>query len=196
MAALFFGGLLPVLAFTLIEEYYGPLWGTIAGMIFGAGEIIYEKIRFNKVSTVTWIGNAMILGLGAVSIVSQDGIWFKLQPALFEGFFAIFLWGSWIMGKPFLLLMAEKQNPEISEIVKPFLKAVTLRLGFFFALQAALATWAAFKWSTAEWAWLKGAGLIVSFLIYMVFEMLWARRSMRKKKGPLFSSPSSSEPEK
>ena len=78
-----FGGLLPVLAFTLIEEYHGPVWGTVAGMIFGLGEIIYEKVRFKKVSTITWIGNAMILGLGGLSIISQDGIWFKLQPALF-----------------------------------------------------------------------------------------------------------------
>ena len=69
--SLIFGGLLPVLAFTLIEEYHGPVWGTVAGMIFGLGEIIYEKVRFKKVSTITWIGNAMILGLGGLSILPQ-----------------------------------------------------------------------------------------------------------------------------
>ncbi|MFN7729461.1 MAG: hypothetical protein ACK5P7_09930 [Bdellovibrio sp.] len=42
MKMLFFGGLLPVIAFTLIEHFKGPVWGTIAGLIFGAGEVIYE----------------------------------------------------------------------------------------------------------------------------------------------------------
>lgn len=194
LGSLFFGGLMPVLAFTFIEESYGPLWGTVAGMIFGAGEILYEKIKHNKVAAITWIGNAMILALGGISIISQDGIWFKLQPALFEGFFAIFLWGSWLLKKPFILMMAEKQNPSMPEIVKPFLSAVTLRLGFFFAIHAALATWAALYWTTAQWAWLKGAGLIVSFVIYLLIEMLWARKQVAKKKEPPTSgSPSNRE---
>ena len=42
--ALIFGGLLPVIAFTVIEDQYGPLWGTVAGMTFGIGEIIFEKV--------------------------------------------------------------------------------------------------------------------------------------------------------
>jgi intracellular septation protein len=184
MMSLFFGGLLPVIAFALIEEYYGPVWGTVAGMIFGAGEIIFEKIRYKKVSAVTWIGNTMILILGAISVISQEGIWFKLQPALFEGFFAVFLWVSWFSKKPFLLLMAEKQNPHLPDVAKPFLSAVTFRLGIFFALQAALASYAAFYWTTAQWAWLKGAGLIISFLIYLALEVLWKRRSFQKRRGP------------
>lgn len=188
--ALFFGGLLPVIAFSVIEEFYGPVWGTFAGMTFGIGEIIYEKIKFNKVSAVTWIGNALILGLGAVSIISQDGIWFKLQPALFEAFFASFLWGSLIMKKPFLLLMAEKQNPNVLDTARPMLKGMTLRLGFFFAIHAVIATWAAFEWTTAQWAFLKGAGLIISFLVYLGFEIVWARRAVKKTKGPPPAVPS------
>ena len=108
--SLFFGGLLPVIAFTVIEDQYGPVYGTIAGMIFGFGEIIYEKWRYNQVSKMTWIGNALILFLGGISIISQDGIWFKLQPALFEAGFAIILWGSLVMGKSLLAAMAEKQG--------------------------------------------------------------------------------------
>jgi len=173
--SLIFGGLLPVLAFTLIEEYHGPVWGTVAGMIFGLGEIIYEKVRFKKVSTITWIGNAMILGLGGLSIISQDGIWFKLQPALFELGFAIVLIGSWAMKKPFLALMAEKQNPNIPDFAKQAMSGITLRVGLFFVFQAALATWAAFYWSTSAWAFLKGFGVIIMFVIYFVFEILWIR---------------------
>ena len=37
LRALLLGGLLPVIAFTVIEEVYGTLWGLIAGMVFGVG---------------------------------------------------------------------------------------------------------------------------------------------------------------
>ncbi len=178
----FFGGLLPVIAFTLIEDNYGPVWGTVAGMVFGVGEIIFEKWRYQKVSTITWIGNLMILGLGAISIVSQDGIWFKLQPALFEAFFTALLWGSLIMKKPLLIAMAEKQGTQIPEHAKPLMKGMTFRLGLFFAIHAVVATWAAFSWTTAQWAWLKGVGLAVTFAIYLGMELLVVRMQAGRRK--------------
>ncbi len=170
------------MAFTVIEDQYGPLWGTVAGMIFGAGEIIFEKIRYKKISQITWIGNLMILGLGSISIISQDGLWFKMQPALFEAFFALFLWASLIGKKSFLLMMAEKQGKQIPAAAQPFLNSLTLRLGFFFALHAALAVWAALEWTTAHWALLKGVGLTVSFVIYLGLEILWFRFQIKRQK--------------
>jgi intracellular septation protein len=178
----FFGGLLPVIAFTLIEDNYGPVWGTIAGMVFGFGEIIFEKWRYQKVSTITWIGNLMILALGGISIISQDGIWFKLQPALFEAFFTALLWGSLVMKKPLLIAMAEKQGTQIPDAAKPLMKGMTFRLGLFFAIHAAVATWAAFDWTTAQWAWLKGVGLAVTFAIYLGMELLVIRLQARSRK--------------
>jgi intracellular septation protein len=180
----FFGGVLPIVAFTVIEDQYGPLWGTVAGMIFGIGEIVYEKIRFGSVNRITWIGNLMILGLGGISIVSQDGVWFKMQPALFEAFFALLLWGSLITKKSFLVMMAEKQGKPIPDVIKPLMNALTLRLGFFFAVHAAVATWAALYWTTAQWALLKGAGLAITFVLYLGFEVLWLRFQIKRKNGP------------
>lgn len=179
--ALFFGGLLPVIAFTLIEEKYGTIAGLIAGMVFGAGEIIYEIIKYKKVSTITWIGNGMLLGLGAISLVSSEGIWFKLQPAILEFGFFIFLLGSWIMKKPFMQMMIEKQNPTAPEFLKQRMSGMTFRLSFFFLAHAVLATWAAFKWSSEAWALLKGVGLTVSMIVYMVGEVVWARLVLAKQ---------------
>ncbi|MGZ5279044.1 MAG: inner membrane-spanning protein YciB [Pseudobdellovibrionaceae bacterium] len=181
LLSLFFGGILPILAFTLIEESYGPVWGTAAGMTFGIGEIIFEKIRYGKVSNMTWIANLMILTLGGISIISQDGIWFKLQPALFEGFFTVLLWGSLMMKKPLLIAMAEKQGTQIPDAAKPLMKGMTFRLGLFFAIHTAVATWAAFEWTTAQWAWLKGAGLMVTFGIYLGLEFLMIRMQVKNR---------------
>lgn len=178
--ALLFGGLLPVILFTVIEEKYGTVAGLIAGMIFGVGEIIYELIRYRKVQIITWIGNGMLLGLGAVSLFTVDGIWFKMQPAILEFLFFVILAGSWLIKKPFLKMMMEKQNPNLPEPVKENLSGLTLRLSFFFLLHAVLATYAAFYWSTEAWAILKGVGLTVSMIVYMVIETLLLRRKILK----------------
>lgn len=160
-------------------------------MIFGGGEIIFEKVRYKKVSGITWAANILILGLGGISILADDGIWFKLQPAIFEAFFALFFWGSVILKKPLLLAMAEKQGQLIPDFLKSFITGLTVRMGVFFALHAALATWAAFEWTTAQWALLKGAGVTVSFLLYMGVEFLWMRSIALKHRGPPPGGPTS-----
>ncbi|UOF01480.1 inner membrane-spanning protein YciB [Bdellovibrio reynosensis] len=181
-ASLFFAGLLPVIAFTVIEEYYGIMAGLIAGMIFGAGEIIYELIKYRKVQKLTWFGNGMLLGLGAVSLISSEGIWFKLQPAIMEGIFAVILWGSVVIGKPLLSTLAEMQGAQLPDFIKARMKGMTIRSGFFFAIHTGLAIWAAFKWSSRDWALLKGVGLTVSFILYLVIEGILIRRAVLKLK--------------
>lgn len=178
---LFFGGLLPVIAFTLIEEKYGTWWGLVAGMVFGGGEIVWELVRYRKVSTLTWSGNALLLGLGFISIWTDDGLWFKLQPAIFEFVFVLLLWGSLLIHKPLLTILAQAQGQQLPDFVVKHFPGLTFRLGIFFAIHCGLATWAAFSWSSEAWALLKGLGLTISFIVYMVFEILILRRSISNR---------------
>ena len=179
--ALFFGGLLPVIAFTVIEEKYGTLAGLIAGMVFGSGEIIYELFRYKKVNTITWVGNSLLLGLGGISLISSDGYWFKLQPALLEFGFFIFLLSSWILKKPFMRMMLEKQNPTAPQFLKDRMSGMTWRLSLFFLIHALVATWAALKWSTENWALLKGLGITITMILYMGAEVLWMRLQLKNQ---------------
>lgn len=177
----FFGGLLPVIAFTVIEETHGVMAGLIAGMIFGVGEIGFELYKYRKIQKITLIGNGLLLGLGAISLISSEGIWFKLQPAIMEALFALVLWGSVLLKKSLLVYLAEQQGQAFPDILKSKMSGLTFRMGLFFALHAALATWAAFAWSTSNWALLKGVGLTVSFVVYLVIEGYFLRRSVIKK---------------
>ena len=176
---LFFGGILPVVAFTVIEDKYGIIAGLIAGMIFGVGEILWELYSEKKVSGITLASNAMILALGGVSLFTQEGIWFKMQPA-------IVLVISWLIKKPILLKLIEAQQKKqqdqamnIPDVLKNGLSGMTLRTGVFFAVHATLAVHAALYWSNESWALLKGVGLTISFILYMFGEMLFIR--LKKK---------------
>jgi intracellular septation protein len=177
----FFAGLLPVIAFTVIEETYGTVAGLIAGLIFGCGEIIYEWFRYRKISKITWFGNGLLIGLGLISLISSEGIWFKLQPAIMEAAFSLALWGSLLTKKSLLQWMMEMQGQNPPPLILPRLKGLCFRLGGFFMGHALLATWAAFAWSSQNWALLKGLGLTISFVVYLVLEGLWIRRSIKKQ---------------
>lgn len=179
-ASLFFGGLLPLIAFTVIEEYYGPRAGLMAGLSFGLGEVIYEKWKFKKVSKITWFGNILLFVFGLISLWTEDGVWFKLQPAILEGSFTLMLWGSLILKKNLLATLIKAQGGEVPPALNDRLTGLAFRCGFFFALHAGMATWAAFYWSTTAWVFLKGIGLTVSFVLYLLIEGLWLRRSIRK----------------
>ena len=179
--SLLLAGILPVVAFSLIEDHYGTLWGLVAGMVFGVGEIIYEAVTLYKVDPMTWGGNGLLLVLGAISLISHDGLWFKLQPAMIEAFMAVALVGSVLVNRPLMLAMAKKQGipPESQKILAPAFRGMTLRMGLFFAFHAVLATWAALKWSTTAWAWLKGAGFTGSMIAYSALEAVWLRRGAK-----------------
>ena len=180
------GGVLPLVIFTVAEEVYGTLWGLIAGMAFGVGEIIYEKVKNGKVDGITWLGNGMLLGLGAVSLITKEGMWFKLQPAILEAFMGMFFITSVFYGKPFMVMMATKQglfakiNPVVEPMLRRHLTGFTLRTGVFFLLHAVLATWAALHWSTRAWIFLKGFGFTGSFVVYGLLEMFWMRRKISR----------------
>jgi intracellular septation protein len=177
---LFIAGLLPVIAFTIIEDHYGVIAGLIAGMVFGVGEIIWELYRHKQIQKITWIGNGMLLVLGGISLISSEGLWFKLQPAIMEGVFALICWGSLLLGKNVIVYLAEQQGQQLPALLKNKMSGITFRIGLFFAIHAVLATWAAISWSTANWALLKGVGLTVSFIIYMTLEGFIIRQAALK----------------
>lgn len=176
-ATFLFGGLLPVIAFTVIEERYGLVWGVVAGMAFSVGEMLWELMRHRRVSALTWGGGLMILLLGGISLWASEGLWFKLQPALLEGVFCAALVFSVAWRRPLFALLLEKQGKQAPPFLAARLPGLTLRVGIFFGAHALLAAWAALYWSTTAWAWLKGLGFTLSFLLYMGAELLWLRRA-------------------
>jgi intracellular septation protein len=179
LRVLLIGGLLPVAAFALVEQFYGTMGGLIAGIIFGTGEIIYEYVRDKKVSGITLASNVLVLILGLVSLWEGSGVWFKLQPAVLLVAFAVLLFATSLTGKPFLLALALKQNPNLPDLAKTRISGMNFRLGFVFLAIAGLSVEAAIHWSTAAWATLKAVGVPVILVLYMVGEVLWVRLCRR-----------------
>ncbi|MGZ3685858.1 MAG: inner membrane-spanning protein YciB, partial [Bdellovibrionota bacterium] len=149
-------------------------------IVFGGGEILWEYRRFGKVQGITWLSNALVLVLGLLSIWENNGVFFKLQPAIFMVVFAGIFLGSSALNRPFLVETAKKQNPNIPPEILLRFKGVNTRLGFVFIALAVLCVYSAVYWSTAAWATLKGVGLPVLTSAYMLIEIVIIRFRNRR----------------
>lgn len=179
--ALFLGGVLPVIAFALAEEWYGTIGGLIAGIVFGAGELTYEFIRYKKIQGVTIAGNALVIVLGGLSLIEGNAVLFKLQPAILVFAFAAFLLVSSAIGRPLLVEMSKKQNPGAPEELHKKLAGMNTRIGLCLIAIGLVSVHAAFYWSTAAWAFLKGIGAPLILFAYMAVEIVILRRRARRK---------------
>lgn len=182
LRSLLLGGLLPVVLFTVIEETFGIVWGLVAGMGSALIEVVWEWRRQGKVDPITWFGSGAMLVLGGISLLTREGVWFRLQPALLEALMAGALLGSLLLGRPLLTAMARKQGvlaqvpAQALPAFESRMRGLTFRVGLFFAVHAGLAVWAALAWSVRAWAFLKGVGFTVSFFVYLGLEVWVMRR--------------------
>lgn len=171
--------LFPVLLFTVVEEWGGLTWALILSVVYAFLEISWEWWRHGRPSGITLFSNCMVVGLSAVSYYTQEGFWFKLQPAILELLMAGFLIGSYLIKKPMLVVMMKQQGHQVTDIMESFFTGLTLRMGLFFVAQAALAAYASLHWSTEVWAFLKSIGVLIMMVIYMLAEIAiyrWRQR--------------------
>lgn len=169
------GGLLPVIVFAVVESVYGTEGGLVAGILFGIGEMVYEYRTQKRIQGITIASNALVVILGGLSLFEGTGVWFKMQPAILLAAFAVFLFITSLLGKPFLVALAKKQNPNLPEAALEILRGLNFRISFVFLGLAALSVYAALYWTTAAWATLKGVGVPVILVAYMVIEVVIIR---------------------
>jgi len=174
-----FAALIPLVLFWVVEEFMGLKAALIVGCAAAVIEISWELYKTKKISFLTASSNALVLGLGAVSFVMDNGMAFKLQPAVMEWGMAAMMLGSRFHGtrEPFMVrtfrdapvLDAEKRAQAL-EI--PFfhgrLKGFDTRLIFFLLIHGLAVAWAAIWGGTRAWILLKGVLFYVLLVLIAV----------------------------
>lgn len=173
--------LFPVVLFSVVEEYGGLTWALALSVLYAFVEFGWEWFRYRKLSKLTLFSNLMVIGLSGVSFLTQDGLWFKLQPAILEFIMAIMLIGSFILKKPLLVGMMEQQGHSLNEMMRVFFNGLTFRMGLFFLFQSGLAVVASIHWSTEVWAFLKSIGILIMMVLYMLVEVFIFRKKLSNK---------------
>lgn len=166
---------IPVIAYTILETFYDPMTAVIGGMIIATIEILIEKLVFKHLLKLAMLNFILIAGLGGVSLVQENEIWFKLFPSLtslFVGFYLLYQirHGKSVLGE-FMDIM-QPNNPQ--KHMLPFFEREMAYFSIWFGGVMAVVP---FAFSTNVWAFMKVFGSIILFFLHIAVRMLILKRS-------------------
>ncbi len=176
-------GFLPIIVFVAAESLWGTSAALLSALLFSFGELIYIYFREKKIEKIVFLDMILIIALGVVSFVSENDIFFKLKPVLFEVIFVIFFAVSIYTPLPLIQKMMEKQmkRAEITiDFNHPKLRAMLKAFMIIMVIHIAATVFSAFFMSSAVWGFVSGPFLFILFGIYMGFEFI-RNRAQRKK---------------
>ncbi len=176
-ASVLFFGILPLLAFVIIDSFAGLKSGLLAAIFFALVEAIYTLVVYKTIDGLTIGSTLLVLVFGFLSFKANKDIYFKLQPVFLGVLFGLVLLVTQLLGKPLLVSMTEKYQfmfPESSRamLVSPTFLAMLARLSgvlaWGFLIHAALVAYAAFRMNKWWWLLIRGIGLYVMMFLCML----------------------------
>lgn len=163
-------GILPLVAFVIIDSFLGLKAGLIAAAVLAVAEAIYS---FYELGSLDWlsVGSlALVLLFGLLSFISNKAIYMKLQPVFLGLSFGLVMLVLQIMNQPILLLVMDKYGSIIPAevatnlqhpLARQMLARASLYLGIGFLLHAGLVAYAAYRMSNWWWLFIRGIGLYI-----------------------------------
>ena len=173
LSTLFFG-IVPLLVFVIVDSLSGVKTGVIAAILFAVLEMIYTLVVFKTIDNLTLGSSLLVLVFGVLSFRSNKPIYMKLQPVFLGLICAGVFFVMEILGKPLLILMAEKYQYMMPEQFRPamaspvyqaMLARLSLVLALGFLIHATLVGISAYYMNKWWWIAIRGIGFYVMLFI-------------------------------
>jgi len=180
-------GLLPLFVFIAVDEIYGVEAGLYAALAFGIAELIFTWFRERRVDRFILFDTAFLILLGAVSLLFENAIFFKLKPAAIELVICVILGAAAARPEIFLKAMTGRymKNMELNVTEEGInaMRRMMLLLTVIFFLHTALTVYAAFFMSERAWGFISGVLFYIIFVVIFAGQMIALK--IRKRKNAL-----------
>ena len=170
---------LPAIAYWYLEENYPIRIAITGGLILAILEISFEYFYTKHVHTLSKFNFFLILFLGGISLLGEDGIWFKLQPAFTGVGIASFLIYRLAKGKGLMFEMMESM-PNPPPVPDFIIQTMEKHMVFLFGGYGVFMAFVALKLSTDQWLFFKTIGFYIVFGIFSVIEIILLRFKVKK----------------
>lgn len=170
---------LPAIAYWYLEENYPIRIAITGGLILAILEISFEKFYTKHVHTLSKFNFFLILFLGGISLLGEDGIWFKLQPAFTGIGISGFLVYRLLRGKGLMFEMMESM-PNPPPVPDFIIQTMEKHMAVLFGGYGLFMAFVALKLSTDQWLFFKTLGFYIIFGIFSVVEMVLLRKKVKK----------------
>ena len=175
-------GILPLLAFVILDSFFGMKAGLIVAILLAAAETVFSYYYFGEIDSVTIASLVLVCLMAAVALAKNSRMVFLFQPVILSAGLGIYLLVSFMMGHPIFLEMALKYQHLFPENIQQMLSIPKIReiysnlsvtAGFGCILHAVLTAFAALRLNKWWWIAVRGIGghiiLVFAFLLAAFF---------------------------
>ncbi len=178
-------GFLPLFIFIAADE----IWGTRIGLyvavgvgILELGWVGFKEKRFDK---FILFDTVLLIVLGAVSILLDNDIFFKLKPGLVELILVAVLGVSAFSSLNIVGLMSQRylKGATFNEAQAAQMRKSLRALFYIFLVHTVLVFYSAFYLSNEAWAFISGGLFYIIFGVYFLLEFVRQKKVQKKLAG-------------
>jgi intracellular septation protein len=180
----------------------------VSGGVVGAGEapvllatvvviaatllqVLYLKVRRQKIDTMLWVSLALVTVLGGATIWFHNETFIKWKPTLLY----------WALGAGLLVSQGLFRKNPVRALVganltlpDPVWSRLNLAWGVFFVALGVLNLWVAYAFSTSTWATFKVFGATGIMLLFMIAQGVYMSRYLPEEEAPAAEAPEAAAP--
>ena len=174
-------GFIPLFVFIIADEIWGTKIGLYVAVAVGVAEFAYVWIKDKRFDKFILLDTLLLVALGAVSILLDNDVFFKLKPGLIEIILVAVLGVSAFSPLNIIGLMSQRymKDLKMSQQQISAMRQNLKVLFFVFLFHTALVFYATFFMSKEAWAFISGGLFYILFGIYFIIEL--ARQKLKNK---------------
>ncbi len=185
-------GLLPLFVFVVADEIWGTVVGLYVAVGFGIIELVFTWVKEHRLDGFILGDTALLVAMGAVSILLENDIFFKLKPAILELILCVILGVSAFSSKNIVMLMSRRYvkglPAEIGDAQMEILRRPLSILFWLLAAHTALVVYAAYFMSREAWAFVSGGLFYILVGVYFIGQIAYQRWMIRKRRRSVTSA--------
>ncbi len=164
---------------TGVNEKPGIYLATFIAILASVAQLLWVKLRGQKVETMLWVSFGIILVFGGATLWLHDESFIKWKPTVLYWFFAGAIFGAALFGRNLIrgLMDAQMELPEVAW------SRLNLSWGGFFAIMGLVNLWVAFNYSTDDWVNFKLFGSMGLMLIFVIAQGMMLSRYLDKEEN-------------
>jgi intracellular septation protein len=164
----------PLIVFFVAFKVLDIYWATAALMIACLLLLVVHRVRTGKFKTMHVITAAVVLVLGAATLLLHDKRFIQWKPTVLLGLTAAAFLGSMVVGKqPLVRRMLEAVFEEPLKISSRTWLLINSAWVVWFALLALANIYVAHNFAESVWVNFKVFGISVATMIFLIPQVLW-----------------------
>ncbi|MFM2345290.1 MAG: hypothetical protein RL654_43 [Pseudomonadota bacterium] len=156
------------------------LLATVVVILATVLQVVYLKLRGQKVDTMLWVSLGLVTVMGGATIYFHSETFIKWKPSVLYWVMAAAFWLSPILSGRNLLKMMMGEQVELPGFVWRNLNLAWIG---FFSLMGVLNLWIAYTYDTSTWVTFKSFGGMGLMLVFMVAQGIYMSRHMKPVEG-------------